>query len=91
MTSRVPSLIMVCSVGHWSSDSAPLGVKAYCSSPTAEKTSANFDTGIASPLVLGRVSVARNSNISGSPCATHRRRVTTSFGFASMKVLMGLR
>lgn len=63
MTSRVPSLIIVCSVGHWSSDSAPLGVKAYCSKPTAEKTSANLDTGIASPLVLAQLSVARNSNI----------------------------
>lgn len=63
ITSRVPSLIIVCSVGHWSSDSLPLGVKAYCSSPTAEKTSANLDTGMASPLVLGRQSVACNSNI----------------------------
>lgn len=91
MTSRVPSLIIVCSVGHWFSDSAPLGVKAYCSKPTAEKTSANLDTGIASPLVLDQLSVACNSNIFRSQCATHRSRVTTSFGFASMKVLMGLR
>jgi len=48
---------MVCSVGHWPSDNAPLGVKAYCSSPTAEKTSANLDTGISSPLVLAQQSV----------------------------------
>jgi hypothetical protein len=52
ITSRVPSLIIVCRVGHWSSDSAPVGVNAYCSKPTAAKAWANWDTGIASPLVL---------------------------------------